>query len=708
MAKVYIKRKKLNEDVAINDPTLAQQYLVVKKQIGDKQTKRDQLLRNANQIDNEINILQKNLLAIETKAVGQSADKVQQQMQQQDQKAQQTQTTSNTNQTQEVQESLESTLTPKKDIPTIDEYRELVISAIDEEYIDGETLAFEHDHVVQRCFDNFEDPKYCAGLIIDYDRDIGNDMEEGFIGGDVANMNMAMKTQPIRVRESMDEEIDESLDIDTEMPVKDRFSVYDVISIDGDEKIIIEVDKYQNDSIITFDDDTSLNASEMEREGIEFIRHLSSEEIDEIEYDEEEETARQEREDELYDKAKELEDELDYLKREEKDINWEMEETVSYPEEEHPVLKPKHPDEIANVFGSRLQENEEKQNEILKQLKIIYNDENFPFYAKMRYYTETESIDEGEVNESEKAWDTVSVNLDDTEEGDFELITKWNNVGRIKIEDDLVYFIPNDTEVIELLSKYMIEPGLTDPRVNESVYDDMVNSIDIEIEKLTDIKDYISQYTDEEEAEVLLPVEVEEEPVPEEPEEIHIGEPEEEIEPEVDLVEVPEYMPVEDEDIADEVVPSEDKFDRFVPSEEERIVDETLKVEEDKIPYKEISEELEEDEENLEMLNYDIEDEPEDEYVFHIRIDGESENEIIAKIYKDNPEDYWTVRVVKGDEEPLESMKFDPELDKLDIIGYLADMYADIEIVNPKEYEYLLDDKEKVDSEYYEELIDKE
>lgn len=66
--KVYIKRKRLNEDISINDPGLAQQYLAVKKQITDKNTKRNQLMRSVNQIDSEIDILNKNLIVIETKA----------------------------------------------------------------------------------------------------------------------------------------------------------------------------------------------------------------------------------------------------------------------------------------------------------------------------------------------------------------------------------------------------------------------------------------------------------------------------------------------------------------------------------------------------------------------------------------------------------------------------------------------------------------
>jgi len=61
------KIKYLNEDVTI-PPELANQYLSVKKQISDKQTKRDQLMKSVNQVDNEMNILNKNLIAIETKA----------------------------------------------------------------------------------------------------------------------------------------------------------------------------------------------------------------------------------------------------------------------------------------------------------------------------------------------------------------------------------------------------------------------------------------------------------------------------------------------------------------------------------------------------------------------------------------------------------------------------------------------------------------
>jgi len=67
MKTILRKNKKINEDVTI-PASLSNQYLSVKKQIADKQTKKDQILKVANQIDNEINVLTRNLIAIESKA----------------------------------------------------------------------------------------------------------------------------------------------------------------------------------------------------------------------------------------------------------------------------------------------------------------------------------------------------------------------------------------------------------------------------------------------------------------------------------------------------------------------------------------------------------------------------------------------------------------------------------------------------------------
>lgn len=109
------------------------------------------------------------------------------------------------------------------------------------------------------------------------------------------------------------------------------------------------------------------------------------------------------------------------------------------------------------------------------------------------------------------------------------------------------------------------------------------------------------------------------------------------------------------------------------------------------------------DEEDEDILTYDDIEELDDrsEYVFHIRTEDE-DGEIIAKIYKDYEEDDWTARVVKGNEDPLEDMQFSTELDRLEIIGHLADIYGEgIEIIDPDEYESLLDDKEDIDEAFY-------
>ena len=71
----------------------------------------------------------------------------------------------------------------------------------------------------------------------------------------------------------------------------------------------------------------------------------------------------------------------------------------------------------------------------------------------------------------------------------------------------------------------------------------------------------------------------------------------------------------------------------------------------------------------------DIEGTPEEgealegDYVFTLKIDVEEDPEdIIAKFYKNEDDDFWKVRVVQGDEQPLEDMQFDPELDMVEII----------------------------------------
>lgn len=142
------------------------------------------------------------------------------------------------------------------------------------------------------------------------------------------------------------------------------------------------------------------------------------------------------------------------------------------------------------------------------------------------------------------------------------------------------------------------------------------------------------------------------------------------------------------------------------PIEEDPYQDEEWRagdwVEED--PPVDIYEDEDEDEEaEEEEEDEETEEEEEDfsDYVFSIIIENREE-EIIAKIYKNHDDDFWKVRVVKGEEEPLESMQFDPDMDKIDVIEHLAEIFDEVEELSMEDYKDLLDDKEEFDSEYYE------
>ena len=102
--KVYFKKKEqIYEDVTITDSTLAQQYLAVKRQMSDRRTKRDGLMKQINQIDSELNILERNLIAIESKAADQQAKQQTTTQQQQVQKTQTQEVKPQDTQTQTVQ-----------------------------------------------------------------------------------------------------------------------------------------------------------------------------------------------------------------------------------------------------------------------------------------------------------------------------------------------------------------------------------------------------------------------------------------------------------------------------------------------------------------------------------------------------------------------------------------------------------------------------
>jgi hypothetical protein len=90
------------------------------------------------------------------------------------------------------------------------------------------------------------------------------------------------------------------------------------------------------------------------------------------------------------------------------------------------------------------------------------------------------------------------------------------------------------------------------------------------------------------------------------------------------------------------------------------------------------------------------------DYLFALRLNRpDDDEEIIAKVYRNEDDEFWKIRVVQGDEEPLEAMQFDPEMQMVDIIERLAEIYDEVEEVDVKDYEDLIDDKEESDEKFY-------
>lgn len=129
-----------------------------------------------------------------------------------------------------------------------------------------------------------------------------------------------------------------------------------------------------------------------------------------------------------------------------------------------------------------------------------------------------------------------------------------------------------------------------------------------------------------------------------------------------------------------------------------------------------VTESIQEENPDIELAADDVEDaveaeeaiEAEDslagDYVFSVTvIDEDEEEDIIAKFYKDEDEDFWKARVVQGSEEPIESMQFDPDMNKVDIIEHLATIFDEVVEKDVDEYEEELDDKEFIDDLYYDE-----
>jgi hypothetical protein len=110
------------------------------------------------------------------------------------------------------------------------------------------------------------------------------------------------------------------------------------------------------------------------------------------------------------------------------------------------------------------------------------------------------------------------------------------------------------------------------------------------------------------------------------------------------------------------------------------------------------------------VLDYeDVEDEQQatdedlnSDYIFAIRvIDNLEEEDIIAKVYRNKDDDFWKIRVVQGSEEPLEAMQFDPDMEFVDIMEKIGEIFDEVEEIPMEEYKELLDDKAEIDDEFY-------
>lgn len=120
-------------------------------------------------------------------------------------------------------------------------------------------------------------------------------------------------------------------------------------------------------------------------------------------------------------------------------------------------------------------------------------------------------------------------------------------------------------------------------------------------------------------------------------------------------------------------------------------------------------EEIEDSKDELDYDDIEAEQEATDDdlnsdYVFAIRVTDKDEDEdIIAKVYRNEDDSFWKIRVVQGSEEPLEKMQFDPDMEFLDIIEEIGGIYDEVEEMSMEEYKELLDDKPEIDAEYFSE-----
>jgi len=238
MAKVYMKVKRINEDVSITDSTLAQQYLAVKKQMADKRTRRDNLMKQVNQIDSEMNILEKNLIAIEAKSAAASGKPEEPKP---DQKAAEQTKTAETKPTEPTTEQgTNESFTPQGN--SFNDFIEEVIASIDETYHDGEGLVYEYRPLIKKYFKNGETAENVASMIIEMETNWkdtgvefdkvrqawGDDENESYIGGDNMGKYNANMATPTRVAESIYDDITSSIQTELEDLEKELQKLTDI------------------------------------------------------------------------------------------------------------------------------------------------------------------------------------------------------------------------------------------------------------------------------------------------------------------------------------------------------------------------------------------------------------------------------------------------------------------------------------------------
>jgi hypothetical protein len=84
----------------------------------------------------------------------------------------------------------------------------------------------------------------------------------------------------------------------------------------------------------------------------------------------------------------------------------------------------------------------------------------------------------------------------------------------------------------------------------------------------------------------------------------------------------------------------------------------------------------------------------EKDYVFYVRITEDGE-EFVGKIFKDSPDEDWYGLVKIGESSTFEKMSYQPEYNEADIVDFLAGTYEEVEIIDEEEFTELFIESDK-------------